>query len=52
MDAVTIIKIGSTEDFFNKVGQVMKDLDGGIIPKSSYRTITFEDSAEAFNFKN
>lgn len=52
MDTTITIKIGSTEEFFNKIRCIMKDLDEGKIPKSSSRTITFEDPVEAFNFKN
>ncbi len=46
-----IIKTGSTEDFFDKIRGVMKNLDKGIIPESSH-VITFEDQTEMLSFIN
>lgn len=45
------IKTGSTEDFFNKIRGVMKELDEGKTPLPSH-TITFEDPTEMLHFLN
>lgn len=45
------IKTGNTEDFFNKIRGVMKDLDKGIMPEFSH-VITFEEQTEMLSFIN
>ncbi len=47
-----MIKTGSTEDFFNKIRSIAKNLDEGITPKLSYHTIMFEDPTEMLSFIN
>lgn len=46
-----IVKVGSTQDFFDRVRQTMKSLDEGK-PLESSHSITFEDPSDMLHFLN